>query len=196
VATSLVKHSSHQDGNGYPDRWRSSYNAVLLQVAFDRGYHVDGDGVLWSHTGNRMNPGPGSTGYPRFTVVTPDGSRRAVMVHRLVGLQKFGDLVFRADLEVRHLDNNKFNFRPDNIGIGTGSENQMDRPVDARKTHAIAAATTLRSLTDPEVLEMRRLHAAKVPYRVLRARFGVSKSTVSYVCTGRTYRHLPVEVAA
>jgi len=46
---------------------RESHNSELLRLAFDKGYYVDDAGVLWSYTGNAMHPGPGGTGYPRFT---------------------------------------------------------------------------------------------------------------------------------
>jgi hypothetical protein len=193
VVADLVKGLPYAEtGSGESVRCsvRESHNAELLRLAFDKGYHVDDDGVLWSYTGNAMHPGPGSTGYPRFTLVTPEDGRRSVMVHRLVGLQKFGDLVFRADLVLRHLDGNPLNFKPANIGIGTERENSLDRTPEERLAHAKKAAAALRALSPAQARRLIELRRRGATYRELRDRFHVSLGTVSYLLNGRTYPEL------
>ena len=52
---------------------------------------------------------------------------------------------------------------------------------------------TFASLTDAQVMDMRRAYrAGGVLIRELAARYGISQNTAGHVIAGRTYKHLPV----
>lgn len=52
--------------------------------------------------------------------------RRYVYEHRLVALKTFGPSALAPGTVVRHIDGNKLNNDPDNLRLGTQSENRMD----------------------------------------------------------------------
>lgn len=164
----------------------------LVRMAYARGYRVDAEGRLWSYTGRQMHPGADRRGYPRFTYAGPrnNGKRllRTVDVHRLAAFQKYGEDALRGGIHVRHLDENPGNFRLDNIAIGTPHENSMDRPPEKRRAHAMKAVAAIRGLTDPQVEEIRRLHSAGTPQKLLCEMFGQWPSTISQIVNGKLYR--------
>lgn len=89
---------------------------------------------------------------------------------------------------VRHLDNDPHNNALENIGIGTQKQNMYDRPAAERIAHAKKAARRRRKLTDEQAVELRAEHEAGHGYTYLREKYGVSKSTVSYIVNNKTYR--------
>jgi len=63
--------------------------------------------------------------------------------------------------------------------------------------HGIARRRRRRkdaALTDSQVREVRRLLAADVPQPEIGARFGVDRSVISKIKTGRKYANVPAEV--
>jgi hypothetical protein len=110
-----------------------------------------------------------------------------ILVHRLVAYQKFGDQIFDPGLVVRHLDGNQRNNCPSNLEMGTMSQNMLDRPAEVRLAHAKKAARARRSLSDAQVAQLRADHAAGIPYSRLMKKYGLAKSTVSYIINRITY---------
>lgn len=123
----------------------------------------------------------GRTSYWSFNV-KEGGSSYPVMVHRLKAYLKFGESAFKN--QVRHLNGDSLCNKDGNIGIGTASQNMLDRSPDARLQHARKAAKGLRKLTDDQVREIRESKERGVD---LAARMGVVKSTISGVRAGRLY---------
>ena len=130
-----------------------SINHDIVKLAHEKGYHVQPDGVLIGTSGRPRKLRLDDWGYP-IVSVRADGYRgrkrfvRAIRIAALVAYAKFGTAAFAPGIEVRHLDGDKQNHRPDNIDIGTRSENEMDRPVaerSARARHAVECRWGLAS---------------------------------------------------
>ena len=107
----------------------TSTQAIL--VAYKKGYRVVDNKVLSPNKKERslkLN----HHGYSLFCI-SIGGKRVQVAVHRLAAYQKFGDLLFMSEC-VRHLDGNPSNNRPENLELGTNSDNMMDIPKEERKS--------------------------------------------------------------
>lgn len=91
-------------------------------------------------------------------------------------------------MEVRHLDGDPKNNSVTNIAIGTHSENMMDVDPEVLRQKALHAASYRRSLTEDEVEELREFRRQGATYKQLCARFGIAKSTVSYIVNYKTYQ--------
>jgi hypothetical protein len=126
------------------------------------------------------------SGYSCFGHLFEDGVRR-ISVHRLVAYKKFGEALFAPGIVTRHLDGNPRNNHPDNIAIGTHSDNMMDIPKAVRQQKAVAAASRLRKFSEDTVAEIRRKKAAGASLKQLSAEYGAQKSTLSYIVRGMTY---------
>lgn len=121
-------------------------------IASERGYFVNGEGCVrciingfecvvpvFEIGHHRKRPSI----YWYFTVWSPKHKKNLkVMVHKLAAYQKYGKRVFRSALLVRHLDNNHANNRPDNLRLGTRSQNAYDRPREHRVADAARAKKT------------------------------------------------------
>lgn len=153
-------------------------------IAFRMGYRVDLHGRIRGLRGRILKGWWNNWGYHCFRVGHDIAS---VTVHRLVAYQKFGDKIYAEGVEVRHLDGNQRNNCPSNIDIGTASENCMDKPLGQRLRVAKLAALVVRKLRDEDVVALRADRAAGMKYVDLIKKYGVAKSTVSYVVNGKTY---------
>lgn len=146
---------------------------------------ISGDTVV-SPTGQtrKLRVRDGKNGRPPYYTfnVKHEGKSYPVKVHKLVAYIKFGPDAFK--FLVRHLDGNSLNNDWTNLALGNGSQNAYDRPRQERLEHARKAARTQRRLSEEQVLEIR---ASKDSLKVLVERYGVSKTTISYVRNGKTY---------
>lgn len=165
-----------------------SKNAMCLVEASERGYRVDEHGKVVSHVGKILKLNKDTKGYLRFGFNSANHDYVvSVWVHRLVAYQKFGDILFEEDMVVRHLDGNPANNSWDNIEIGTQSDNMMDRPEDSRRAQSKHAASFRRKLTEEEVAWLRHDRELGMSYKELMAKYGIAKSTVSYIVNRKTY---------
>lgn len=166
-------------------------NEALVE-AHRRGWRVDDAGVLRRPDGSAAPFHFDDDGYPRFTVWLADlRVRKSIHVHRLVAYQKFGDAMFVKGIEVRHLDNTPGNSAPSNIEIGTPSENAFDK---SRETRVRVAAGARRKLTPEQRVELLADRSAGMKYTDLAAKYGLQKSTISYIVRGMTYSVPGVDV--
>jgi isopentenyl phosphate kinase len=63
----------------------------------------------------------------------------------------------------------------------------MDIPPAERHKKARKAAATQRKLSKVDVSDLRRDRAGGMTYKMLMAKYGLAKSTVSYIVNGKTY---------
>lgn len=171
---------------------RASIRALAVRYAYNRGYLVTDDGVLISPSGKRLSEKYlNSNGYQMFNVVLNGvGHNTAVAAHQLAAYQKFGEAAICVATEVRHLDNDKLNNRPANICIGSQSDNMLDRPEITRKRCASIAASSLRALTVKIAQRLIDDRVSGTTYQLLSKKYGISKTTVSYIVCGHTYPEL------
>lgn len=169
-------------------------NSKIVMYAYDSGYRVSEDGEkVTSPTGDVRKLGVNEDGYLFFGVRNRTlGINGPCRVHHLAALQWFDhDEVTKDGIHIRHLDGNSRNNARENLALGTPQQNSMDRPEEERKKHAKVAASYLKKLSDDQVRELRRARKAGASYKELQARFGLTKSTVSYIVNRKTYTDVP-----
>ena len=161
-----------------------------VKEAYRKGYRVI-NGAVFSAKGKqrKLKTNNKSTKYWFFNIKLKTGAF-PVAVHRLLAYQKFGDAAFGEGVHTRHKDNNSLNNRDDNIILGTGSENCMDRPVEERRKHAAKG----NQKHSPELIAaIRADHAAGLGYRKLETKYNIPKSTLCYYLSKTakrtTYNH-------
>lgn len=163
--------------------------ADRVREAFRQGYRVTEMGqVISPHSGKPLKAQLNS-GYYRFNLNTP-GFRGMVTVHRLAAFQWFGEALFKAGIQVRHLNGNAKDNSRDNIAIGTATENHRDKAPGVHQAVSAAGGRARRALSDAQLMEFRRDRANGATYKQLRAKYGLAKSTVSYIVNGRFYQAL------
>jgi len=162
----------------------------LLLSAHAQGYAILADGKIRSKT-RRIVSGYvkelGGIPYRCFSLVF-EGKPTNMLVHRLQAYQKYGLALFAPGIQVRHLDRNSLNNSADNVGLGSSSDNSFDRPREERVRSAKVAARAQRLLSDEQVCQLRRDRADGMSYASLMAKYGIAKSTVSYVVNRKTYQ--------
>jgi len=167
-------------------RW-TKYEAV--HTAIERGYSITDDGEVYRGD-FRLNPWTTTNGYPAFSIKrTGERKCRPVHLHHLMAFKKFGDAALMPGIEVRHLDGNKKNCSKSNIEIGTNVDNWYDRPVAQREAMVAAGGRALRSLDDNQLAAFRADRKSGATYAELSAKYKLSKSSVSYIVTGKLYKN-------
>lgn len=113
-----------------------------------------------------------------------------IEIHRVVAHQKYGDEIFKEGIHVRHLDNDKLNFHPDNLALGTAYDNHHDNGWEVKelqKKEAKAAAKALRKLTMEQANNLRQDRENGMYFRDLAKKYKISLGCVCYICQGKTY---------
>jgi hypothetical protein len=161
------------------------------------GYRVSREGEVqtrWLKAGRNsrltdtwrpLNPFP-RQGYPSVNL-SYGGGKAAFKVHRLI-LETFVGPCPEG-MVACHNDGHRANCHMDNIRWDTPKANCDD----ALKHGTRAVGSRCNSkLVERDVIEIRRRWAEGVPAKELAGRFGVSKSNVEAITSGRSWRHLPL----
>ena len=169
-----------------------SIGSKTVITAIEMGYFVDDTGVV--HFKERQRTlcvkRVGKCEYYYFTINIA-GARKKVMVHKMQAYQSFGLDAFKPGIQVRHLNSNSLDNTKTNIAIGSPSENQMDIAIEARSLRSKKAYANRklrpRRLTDEQALAVTVDRAAGMTYKHLTAKYGVSKSFLSYMLNDSLY---------
>lgn len=170
-----------------------------IRDAVNRGYYVTLCGKMFGPKGPLRVAKSGKQRYPTFS--TNWGGRvYGIPVHKFVAYYRFGEASFAKGAQVRHLDGDTLNIKFTNIKVGTGSENQHDKPKEVRVRAAKAARAAQgftpknAKLTDADVWHIRDAYAKidgkKAPNgftQALADKFGISKVTINKVVTMENY---------
>lgn len=152
---------------------------------FDDRYFADADGHIY-RSGEAM-PEHRQNGYACVTIYN-----RTHYVHRLMCLAFHGAPPTKEH-QVAHQDGIKSHNQPSNLAWKTARANNADK-----KRHG-TDQTGMRhpnaALTDDAVLAMRRLRATGASLAELSEQFSTSVANVSFVCTGRSWKHLLPQAA-
>ena len=106
------------------------------RIISEAGYRLSDCGnQVVAPNGRLIKPRLGNRGYWYFFVRLPH-KRAQVLVHRLQAYQKFGDAIYGAGVEVRHINSNRHDNSSGNIRIGSHQENMMDTPSSLRSERA------------------------------------------------------------
>lgn len=150
-------------------------NLALIE-AFNKGYRASDGQIFFGN--NVRSLFKNSHGYSRFTIRFLD-KVVSVAVHRLVAYQKYGEAIFESGIEVRHLDSDKTNNLDYNIGIGTHSQNMMDKSPEIRRAAAIKASQSIAKFDHSEIITF---HRHTKSYKKTMSEFGISsKGTLNFI---------------
>ena len=167
---------------------------TAIVTAFSKGYRTDGEGRVMNKRGRFRKCAVkrrGNDARFTFTVALNDGTVFPIPVHRFVAYQKYKDKSFAEGIVVRHLDGDAFNNRPENIAIGTVSDNAFDRPKEDRQLHAQKGLRGRGKASEEVWEQIKADHACGMGYKKLRQKCGVSLSSLSYrLSTTSQYRLL------
>lgn len=114
------------------------------------------------------------------------GKGRPKRVHHLVLEAFVGPRP--PDMECRHLDGDQQNNRLTNLCWGTHTENEKDKLRHGTRLIGERSPTAVLSIV--EVLEIRRMVAEGYPHKVVAARFGIHKATVSKIWLRTRWAHV------
>ena len=157
----------------------------IIKAAYELGYRVDDSGRLISNRGNIRKTRITTNGYLE-TNIRLNGKLYHLPVHRLCAYQKFGNILFSVDC-VRHLDGTPTNNKPENIEIGSLSDNAQDIPRHrriARAKHAASCQTNYNN--DDVVREIKIFHNRVKSYKKTMEVFDISsKGTLYYILNKR-----------
>lgn len=120
------------------------------QTAHEKGYffeHRFGSLVIIGPKGRPLKLQPGD-GYPQFKIRLAGRKLAQVAAHRFVAFVKFGEQIYQPGMLVRHRDDNPANFHPDNLLLGTHSQNMMDKSPEARRRDASHPKHDLKAIRE------------------------------------------------
>ena len=178
-------------GQFSPDYSAFAFLLVIKMViekwipGFHGHYSVDNLGNLISYKGRSKRyliGGVDKDGY-RKAILCLDGKRHYERIASLVAMAFIGP---RPDgLVVRHLDGNLLNNKPENLSYGTQKENIADKEDHGTKLKGDNHPSS--KLNSKQVMEIRKgsLSASK-----LALIYGMKKSGIECIKSGRTWRHL------
>jgi hypothetical protein len=132
-------------------------------------------------------------GYMSFSIYdsSKNGGSYPILVHLLAALQKFGEEALSPGVQVRHKNGNPTDNSQGNILIGSPRQNQLDRDHSDRIRCARLGARAKRKLSDVQVHQLRSEYTeSSVSRRDLANKYGISKTSVAYIVTGKTYREV------
>ena len=159
----------------------SKCNQGVLE-AFNRGYRIDEAGNVFNASGNLLS-GHSSGGYKKISFRI-NKHYHTVLFHRLQAFVKFGELIFESNIQVRHLNGNSFDNSFENIGIGTPSQNMMDKSEEVRMRCSLIATRkmqdSIRSLESRKSIYLDLYNGISYS-KIIKKHKGLSKSTLSFM---------------
>jgi hypothetical protein len=166
------------------------------------GYFIDRDGEVYNHRGRRLAQQVTAKGYCRVHLQI-NGETKSKSVHSLVAEVFIGPKP--KGLQIRHLDGNKCNNKPNNLAYGTAKENEDDKISHGTKAvgnrngmhtkpeaRARGSSHGRTSLRDDEVRQIKEslLENTRGIAAALAKKFGVSPTTISNIKSGTTWGHV------
>ena len=115
---------------------------------------------------------------------------RTVSIHRHVVERAGQDAVgtpWSPDLLVLHRCDTRDCFRFDHLYLGTQADNMADR---RKRQRYVGAQVYNAKLTEAEVRDIRRRHAAGEPGASIAADYGITPANVSRVALRQSWRHV------
>lgn len=126
---------------------------LLTIYAYEKGYRVVGD-KIFNPKGIELKISDNYKGYPKITI-SIKRKTSTLPIHKLVAYQKFGELMFKKGIQVRHLNGNKYDFSNSNIEIGTQCQNRQDIPIEKRKEIGFKSNFKNRKLSKQQADQIR-----------------------------------------
>jgi len=162
---------------------------------YELGYTPENGGVLRGPSGKQLSltvdrSSRKSKGLYAYwqTRDRETGLQPRIYYHKLVAYHLYGEAAFADGVVIRHLDGNSLNNNFENIAIGSAKDNWMDIPATIRQRISDAGGVASRKLSAERLAEFKSDREAGMSYKKLMAKYGLSKSTVSYIVNGKTYK--------
>lgn len=122
-------------------------------------------------------------GYGYFRV----GSK-ALTAHRVSYEMAYG--LIPQGMLVCHRCDNPPCVNPAHLWLGTEQDNTQDSVQKGRRARQYGAANGFSRFSEADISEIRRAAASGALQKDIAHRFGVDRSTISYILTGKTWRHV------
>lgn len=155
---------------------------IVKAIAGFPGYYATDDGQILSAMRGSVR-----AAYRTVTLVGPDGVNASASVHRIICAAFHGECP--DGMEVRHLDGDPLNNRPDNLAWGTRTENAADRVRHGTALRGESLGTA--KLSTENVVDIKAALAAGETQHSIAARFGVRQTNIANIATGRAWSHVP-----
>jgi len=150
-----------------------------LILAYEKGYKITEEGVLYNPNEKIIKGGINTNGYKCFSVKIENNKVVKVTFHRFQAYFKFGDKLFKENIEVRHLNGEKLDNSWKNIEIGTHSENMNDIPKAKRLAKSIHASSFLKKYNYDDIINYYNIIKS---YNLVMKHFNItSKGTLFWI---------------
>lgn len=144
----------------------------------ENGYYVSKCGDLYNRDDHKLKC-RNSRGYlckSHRIGKRSENKQIPIFIHRVQAYQKFGDIIFKDGVHVRHFNGESFDNSWDNIKIGTPRQNSMDRDSEERKMASLPAAAKNRKFSNKEIAEIKSFYEECRSYKEVKNKFGISSS--------------------
>lgn len=157
-------------------------------VGYEGLYSVSDQGRVRRDTSGRIRkPVCGSKGYAQATL-SRDNKARTFLTHRLVMLAHVGPCP--DDLEVCHRDGDRSNPALTNLRYDTRSANLLDRREHGTASTNAGETNGQAKLTEDDVKAIRAYPRFKGSRDDIAQAYGLNKSYISCIRTGKAWQHL------
>ena len=116
-------------------------------------------------------------------------SGKNVYVHRYSWELHYGGKIPADKCVCHHCDNPRC-VRPDHLFVGSQADNMKDMISKGRDRKAIGIAAGKTKLTPEKILEIRMWLFLKYSIRTIASRYGVGKSAIQDISSGKTWSHV------
>lgn len=162
--------------------------------AYKAGFRIKNN-QAFSPAGRIIKPRISTSGYLIFDFRFPVSlfPRKKVIIpfHSLVAYEKFGEKFLDLSLVVRHLDGDSQNNAFANIELGTQSQNTLDIPMSDIRKRLLKKSWKNRKLTNEQIVQIKIDRKSGMTYLQLSAKYGLAKSTLSFLFNKSIYFHSP-----
>lgn len=163
---------------------------ILFKRYKNSGYYVSNNGLVFSILTNKLLRGFYNKGYLWFDLYI-NGEVERESQHRLMAI------CFIPNPEnlpiVRHLNDNKYDIRLDNLAWGTKSDNMYDAVLNGRIENRPSPAGEKNKnakLSDELVLLIRNEINSGVHLKCISEKYGIAISNVYLIKNRRTWKHI------
>ncbi len=172
-----------------------------LVPGYEGRYAVGNDGIIWScvNRGKRaigdkwwmIKQSIGTNNY-KNVVLSLHKLKHPWCVHTLVLTVFVGHRPSKKH-QCRHLDGNPLNNHIENLAWGTARENYMDRiRHGTNRLDTRGSECTWAKLKESDIVEIHRLRAQGYTLKHVSRLFGISRTHISSIESGRIWKHVPL----
>lgn len=143
--------------------------------------------ILCVPTGKMMSVQAIPGGYLRTNLTSDSGKRKALLVHRLVWMSRFGKIP--SKMVINHIDGNKQNNDISNLECVTQSENVKHAWRTGLNTGNTGESNGASKLCESDILAI-RANVSKLSNKDLAAEYKVSGTLIGYILSGKNWNHV------